>query len=364
MSKNEKLEKEIVNLTQELIEFESISERQDELESVVGFVEKYLKKNANLSIQRFKSKGKPSLIATLKKTNRPKIFLHDHLDVVPGNPEQFKPFVKGNKLFGRGASDTKGNGAAMLVLAKNLSKLEKNPNVGFMFTTDEEIGGFDGVKYLLNKGFRCKFFITMEPTDFDIVHIHKGILWLRVLVKGKSAHASRPWDGDNAFLNASEGVEKLYKVFPILKKESWRTTVNIGSVNGGDAFNKVMGDCELKIDIRYVEKDKLSDILNKVRKCFKGSRLEVVEDEPMMSTPKNSRFIKELSKTVKKVTGKAPKIKKGHGGCDGRHYSKVGIPAVELGTVSHGIHMDEEWLEIKKLQDFYKILEDFVLKIC
>lgn len=357
---SKRIEREILDITKKLIEFESIASKPEELANVVDFVHKYLKENTSLYLKRFKSKGKPSLVGTFKRTKTPKIFLHAHLDVVPGKPEQFKPLIKNGKLYGRGASDTKGNGATLLVLAKELSELEEKPDVGFMFTTDEEIGGFNGARFLLEKGYKCEFFITMEPTDFDIVNVNKGILWVKVRVLGKTAHGSRPWQGENAAIRAYEGLTRLYRVFPLQKKESWKTTVNLGGISGGDAFNKVIGDCELLLDIRYVEEHKPEYILKKTKECFKDSSVEVVEKEPMMNSPKDSRYIKSLRRAVNSITGSMPKVRKSHGGSDGRHYSGVGIPAITFGTVSSGIHTDNEWLKIDKLEDFYKILYQFV----
>ncbi len=295
----------------------------------------------------------------------PTVFFHDHLDVVPGKPEQFKPFVKGDRLYGRGASDTKGNGAALMVLAKELSrqgisdKLKVTSKVGFMFTTDEEVGGQNGVGYLLKQGYRCKFFVTLEPTSFNLTPQHKGILWLKVFVKGKAAHASRPWQGINAGAKAYEGFQKLVKLYPIPTKPDWKTTVNLGGLQGGDAFNRVMDLCEVKLDIRWVESDPPEKIIKDVKKCFPGAKIEIVEKEPMMKTPFENEWVQRLASSVEQVTGKKPEIRKGHGASDGRFYSSVGIPAVQFGTASNGLHTDNEYLKISALENFFKVLLDF-----
>ena len=64
---------------------------------------------------------------------------------------------------------------------------------------------------------------------------------------------------------------------------------------------------------------------------------------------------------VKKVTGQKTKIRRGHGACDGRFYSAVGIPSVEFGTVTSGLHTDNEYVETKYLESFYQILYQFSL---
>lgn len=373
---------EITQLAQQLICFESVETKPDQLKAILDSVEDYLRRQTSLHLNRFEVEGKHSLVATFKKTKSPEVFFHDHLDVVPGSPEQFRPVIKGRKLWGRGASDTKGNGAILLVLAKEWSKLSDPgprrrrdtdlgssarpgtdlavPNVGFMFTTDEEIGGHRGTKFLLDRGYRCQFFVTAEPTSFALVPSHKGILWLKVKVKGRSAHGSRPWDGENAVLKAYQGLNVLYELFPIPPKAEWKTTVNLGGLSGGDAFNKVVGECELKLDIRYIEKDRPEDILRKVHQCFPGSQIEVVTEEPAMQTAFDDPYIVKFSKVIEKVLGSPVDIHRGHGACDGRFYSSLGMPAVQFGTPSKGLHTDEEWLRLDTLANCYKILWEFV----
>lgn len=388
---------EIVEITKKLIEFESIAGQPDQLKAVVEYVADYLKKNTSLTLKRFESQGKPSLVGLFKESpsqketpsvRLPMVFFHDHLDVVPGRLGQFRSKVIGDRLYGRGASDTKTNGAVLMVLAKELSKLGKIPdpalrarsgsgisksdaarlparqgsgsNVGFMFTTDEEIGGQNGTKYLLDQGYKCKFFVTGEPTSLAIVPAHKGVLWVKVLVKGKASHASRPWQGENAALKAFDGLKKLYQVYPLPSKEAWQTTINLGGIKGGDAFNKVMGECELQLDIRFTEKDPADTIINNIKKCFPESRIEIVEKEAMMDTSFDDPWVKRLGESVKKITGRVAEIHKGHGACDGRFYSSIGIPAVEFGTPSKGLHTDEEYVKIPALETTYKILWDFI----
>lgn len=351
---------EIVEVAKKLIEFESIESKPGELKAIIDFAEDYLKKSTKLHLKRFEVKGKHSLVATFKKTKTPEVFFHDHLDVVPGNLGQFKPYIKDGKLYGRGASDTKGNGAVLLVLAKELSsQILKSPNVGFMFTTDEEIGGHNGAKYLLEKGYRCQFFVTAEPTGFNIVPAHKGILWVRIKVKGRSAHSSKPWEGENAILKAVSGVEKLHKLFPMPIESGWQTTVNLSGIESGDAFNKVPGECLVKLDIRRTEKDSPTSIIGKIKRCFPGAEIEIIEDEALMNTSFKNSYIKKLSALIEEVSLRVPSIHRGNGACDGRFYANAGIPAIQFGTASKGIHTDNEFLIIPALENFYKILLEF-----
>ncbi|ADT83495.1 M20/M25/M40 family metallo-hydrolase [Thermococcus barophilus] len=76
----------------------------------------------------------------------PKVMFMAHFDVVPVNVEEWKtdPFkltVIGNKAYGRGSADDKGNVAGVMLALKELSTKRLSGKVLFAFTGDEEIGG-------------------------------------------------------------------------------------------------------------------------------------------------------------------------------------------------------------------------------
>ncbi len=76
----------------------------------------------------------------------PKIMFMVHFDVVPVNMEEWKtdPFkltIIGNKAYGRGSADDKGNVAGIMLALKELSTKRLSGKVIFAFTGDEEIGG-------------------------------------------------------------------------------------------------------------------------------------------------------------------------------------------------------------------------------
>ncbi|WP_255346947.1 M20/M25/M40 family metallo-hydrolase [Thermococcus sp. PK] len=79
-------------------------------------------------------------------SGKPKLLFMAHFDVVPVNREEWEtePFeltIKGNRAYGRGSADDKGNVAAIMFALKELSKMEFEGKILFAFTGDEEIGG-------------------------------------------------------------------------------------------------------------------------------------------------------------------------------------------------------------------------------
>src|SRR3712207_3272476 len=106
------------------------------------------------------SDGKPSLVAAFDAERRKALILNAHVDVVPGRPDQFEPFERDGRIYGRGTQDMKGSAAAMLLLLKDLASAGRHPSVSWQFVTDEEIGGDHGTGYLFAQGYTGDFFVA------------------------------------------------------------------------------------------------------------------------------------------------------------------------------------------------------------
>ncbi|MEM8536008.1 MAG: M20/M25/M40 family metallo-hydrolase, partial [Chloroflexota bacterium] len=154
---NQALLDELTAMTCDLVAMPSTADRPDQLHATIDYAEGYMRDIPGLYQHRGEYNKKPYLIATLHETQSPTIMLNAHLDVVPGYAEQFQPRIEDGRIYGRATQDMKGSGAVLLRLLKDLAALPSPPNVGFMFVTDEEIGGEDGTGYLLREGWRCEF---------------------------------------------------------------------------------------------------------------------------------------------------------------------------------------------------------------
>ena len=113
--------------------------------------------------------------------------------------------------------DMKANVACLMTVFKDVADKVNYP-LGLQLVTDEEIGGFHGTKYQIEKGVRAEFVVVGESTDLNIKNRAKGILWAKISAKGKTAHGAYPWRGENAiwkmneFLNCLKRQLGLYSV--------------------------------------------------------------------------------------------------------------------------------------------------------
>jgi len=247
---------EIVNLTKKLIEVESVKSKPEKLQEVVDLAANYFK-DTQLIVKKYKSQDKPSFMVLSKNTKHPKFIMNGHLDVVEADKDQFHPIIKGDKIVARGAGDMKGSCAVMMIVAKKIFLQNPKLSFGLMLTTDEEIGGNNGVEYLLKKE-KYKSDIAFIPDgghDFEIITEEKGILHFQLETKGISCHASRPWLGKSAIDELITACSKLRKTFVNPKSPAeWKISFNVGKISGGEAANKVASTARAECDIRFPSK--------------------------------------------------------------------------------------------------------------
>lgn len=351
----------ILSLSRKLIDIESTSKSLVELKRALDLALSYLKE---YNIFYYKGEAPSALITNSKnELEKFKIILNAHLDVVPGKKSQFKSIVKGKRLYGRGAYDMKAAAAVEILVFKELAKKVNYP-LGLQLVTDEEVGGFKGTKYHIDRGVKAEFVIAGEPTDLDINNQAKGVIWLKVKANGKNAHGAYPWEGENAIWKIHDFLNSLFKKYPLPRKEVWQTTVNLARIEtSNETFNKVPDYAEAWLDIRYIPEDEyiiVQDIKNLLTKDLK---VEILLKEPFHYTDEKNLFVKKLLNSAKKIRGKQSLLIFKHGASDIRHYTKIGCEGVTFGPIGYGQHTDDEWVDIESLSDFYQILKDFLLSI-
>lgn len=197
------------------------------------------------------------------------LLLNSHLDVVPPSSHHpYPPFEPtrvesdaGTLLYGRGAVDAKGCGAAMLAAILDLHAegaaerfAEAGASLMLALTVCEETGGADnGLEAIRPSLPPLAGALVGEPTELRPCLAQKGLLILRCTARGRSAHAARAHLGDNAILKAARDLQRVAefqfeRADPFLGAPTAVPTV----IEGGDARNKVPDACTFWLDIRSV----------------------------------------------------------------------------------------------------------------
>lgn len=354
----------------ELIRFESIATKPEELKGIVDHVESLLSP-AGLFKKRYERNGKHSIVFTFEDTKKPEVLFVGHLDVVDADKEDFEPRIEDDRIYGRGALDMKGPDSVMIVLFEELAQKGEKYPIGLMLTTDEEVGSTDGVAYLLKEeGWSADFAIIPDGGhDFALVTESKGVLHAILKAKGKSAHGSQPWNGDNALeklLNFYNDLKAEFPHEPCGDPEHWHNTINLGRMKGGDSVNRVPDSAEMGIDIRFVSPwtvKKMREFVQRKLSLYEGIEMEVLSTGEVMYTSPDNRYLRLYKECSEKVLGREVTFAREHGATDGRYFSEKGIPVVITYPIGDNIHGKNEWVSLDSLEELYKIFKEFVLSL-
>ncbi len=354
---------EIVDILQSLVAIPSTADRPEALEKVIAFAENYFA-IPELVTERFTSNGKVNLLVrdSTKKDREFDVILNGHLDVVPAKDEQFALDIKEGNAYGRGVFDMKGGAAVLMKLYKDMARAGGTGSTALSLVTDEEIGGHNGVKYLLEQqNVHGKFFLVAEPTNFDICHQQKGILWLELVESGRPAHGSRPWEGQNANVSLAHKIAAFYASTPQpSSKDDWKTSYTLSILRGGgEAKNVVADQATAYFDIRRVESESADSIRDTMRTAFTNTQINTLLDEPCLDTDPDDHYVKTLAHAVEATVHKKPAYTRETFGSDARFYSALGVPSVNFGPVGGDMHGDAEWVNVESLGTFYEILKNF-----
>jgi succinyl-diaminopimelate desuccinylase len=256
----------------------------------------------------------------------------------------------------------KGGLAAMMCALKDLERQE-GVGVRLVCVPDEESEELDvrSTDAVVRGGLGGDFAITGEPTNLHIGVEAKGVLAMRIEVRGRSAHSSTPWLGDNAVLKAVD-VFRSIESLPFSRESSElfdRPSINLGRISGGDALNKVPDMCTMAVDVRYLPGQDPEEILAQVR-AIPGVQVTRTFIHPPVMVARTDPYVRALRDAVaRSIEGEALSVGR-DGASDAAAFLAAGIPAVEFGPAGAGHHGPEEWVSISSLTRYRRALGDFV----
>lgn len=400
-----------VELTKKLIEIESTDPGAYEFE-----IEKFIKdflfalKTDDVEIKESEVlNGRKNLMAVLKCNNNvgadiirpnrrdelrePELVLICHMDtVVVGNywtEKPFEPKEKNGRIYGRGSTDMK-SGLAVALKAfeyavKNIDTKKMKRDFKVIFTVDEE-ADMRGVEKAINDGWISKesFVADLEPTDKMIQVSHKGRFWVKLFVKGKTAHASRPELGIDANACLAEIISYVRNEVDKLPAdgEIGDTTVTFGMMSGGYEPYVVPDRAETTMDFRLAPPTYNHDIIKiinnailNVKKMISNDVVvtyEITGDRPFVKKDDSSEFLQMMKDTILSIYEKEknddyiPVVTSFSG------YTDTAVIAATLNNInifSYGpgslslAHKPDEYVEVKDIERCEKVYKELVNRL-
>ena len=332
--------------------------------------------------------SRPNIVALIKGSDTSRtLWLIAHMDTVPEGDrslwsyEPFKATVVEDLIYGRGVEDD-GHGIAMgITVAKALRDHGIKPpiNYGLILASDEETGSNYGIKYVLDHepGLIKANDLVIVPDagspDGSMIEVaEKGILWVKLVVKGRQAHASAPARGLNAhrlgMMLALEVDRRLHEVFsdrdplfttPESTFEPTKVEKNVDNINTIPGLHTVYFDC--RILPKYSIDDVIALIKNTAEEFCKShgcsASVEVVSrEDPAPPTPPDSEVVVRLSEAIKAVKGVKPVTMGIGGGTYARYLRARGIPAAVWMTASDTAHEPNEYVKISDVLSDVKVI--------
>ncbi|QEX19685.1 acetylornithine deacetylase [Hypericibacter terrae] len=364
-----------MEMIETLIGFPTVS--ADSNLNLIGFVRDYLSgRGIESRLTYDESKRKANLFATIGPDRPGGVVLSGHTDVVPvaGQPWESDPFTltrRGDRIYGRGTSDMKSFIAVALALVPEFQKAGLRRPIHLALSYDEEVGCF-GVPHMLrdiaaNLPLPAMAIIG-EPTSMQLANRHKGDLVFRTRFTGRDGHSSAPQRGLNAIFSAAEFLTFLSRLAAELRDEGPQdesfdppyTTVNVGQIDGGTAFNIVARRCEIIWEFRplpsvapetivarvrnFVE----TELLPRMRQAAEEAEVEtatLVALPPLMPEPDSP-----AEALIHALTGVNEAIGVAFG-TEAGHFQQTGIPAVVFGPGSiQQAHKPDEFIEIAQVE--------------
>jgi succinyl-diaminopimelate desuccinylase len=341
---------------------------------------------------------RPNTYATLKgEGDGPWVLLNGHVDVVPADPsgwshDPFEPTIKNGKIYGRGAADMKGSGACQIFSMKALVEtgVKFRGRITSTFTTDEEVGGYSGVNFLVDKHVITKDVDYCLSTDSGIEALHVASLGdaeYLITVHGRAAHSGRGWTGINAIEYGASLIEDLKKLGveigkrrskinaePIWGTRKMRPGLYVNTAKGGLKGNIIPDSFEILVDRRFIPEESETQVrreIARVVKDFAAKHREVKVSLKMilgydpMLTPPNHPLVRTVRKVARKVLGRDAPPCGSQGSTDMAAVSALGIPIAVLGArrQDSNIHGIDEHVRINDLVSVTKILAHTFLEL-
>jgi acetylornithine deacetylase len=311
------------------------------------------------------------LIVAAGRDERPWTLFESHMDTVPADdwPDRaFRPIVKGDRLFGRGACDDKGCLTAMILALQDVLESGQKPPgpVALLAAGDEEYAQ-TGIKHFAAGGHPLGRGVFGEPTGLVPVLQHKGTIRWDITVHGRSAHTARPELGTNAIYGMIDVIQAIRQYEARLQAEQHHRrmtgpTVTVTVIHGGRTRNAVPDECTIYVDYRVLpgtdpsaEREKLIRHLEHLDLTVTHHSVQLVT--PPLNTRDDDPFSRRVLDLCRRKTGQDFDFQGAPYGTDAAWVSER-IPALVLGPgdIAHAHAVDEfvDLTEVARCAEIYR----------
>ncbi|MBS0654437.1 MAG: ArgE/DapE family deacylase [Verrucomicrobia bacterium] len=310
--------------------------------------------------------GRPNVYAEIGDGDGKTLCFCAHLDTV-GVQEMtippFEPTIEDKRMYGRGSCDMKGGLAAVLSAAAALATTGVKGKLILALVCDEEYASIGADDFV--KRHRADGCILTEPSDLKIVMAHKGFLWAKVTVPGKSAHGSR-WDIGESAISKMGSILVALDEFDkkVLRQRSdslvGPASMHVSLINGGSGISTYASSCTVHIERRTLPSEERhevqEEIERKIHKACPDAEIEWYFHRPSMYCDPEEPIAKSVKTAFQEVLGREGECSGFGVWTDAAIFQQAGIPTVNIGPIGFGLHEPVEWVDIDSVVQTASIL--------
>lgn len=391
------MEQQAIELMSRLINLQAVNPRskqgsEGELKRAQFLQDELLKMMPKISITNYNAIDselnltRPNFTATLKgKDPTHSLFIICHLDTVPEgdlslwDTDPFSAKLLNGRVYGRGAEDNLQAMVSTIFAMKQIYDEGVKPeiNISLVCVSDEETGSAFGIQYLVKQGlFKPQDLIIVPdygtPEGNFVEVAEKGILWFKVEVLGKQAHASRPQEGINAHLKGMEFNLKLYRALEAtfsltnyLFEPSTSTFEPTRKDNNVDNINTIPGKDVTYFDCRVLPEYNLTEVLSFIDSFARNFTLEngaeinistvQMEEAPPPTDPESPIVRKLINSIAKSLNPEGLKVGGIGGGTCAALLRKAGLEVAVWAITNHTAHQANENSQVSNLLNEIKV---------
>lgn len=300
----------------------------------------------------------------------PWLMFDAHMDTVGVEGMTIDPFggeVRDGRLYGRGACDTKGTGAAMLWALRDYAAGGEQPNnIAILFSVGEEhvqTGARAFVEQHLSMlEWKPAGVVVGEPTQMNVLGATGGFVRWKMSTHGQACHSSKPDRGHNAIYDMARLITVLEDQYisgvqathPLVGKASAAITV----ITGGKQVNVVPAEATITFDRRLVpgeegqrELTAVQTLAEQVASARPGMTVthHQFESAPPMDTIDDGALADRALAAIASV-GIESHIAGEPFTTNGNHFAGAGLPTIVVGPGDIAqAHTPDEWIDLEQL---------------
>lgn len=284
-------------------------------------------------------------------------------EIVDGAPYS----LGGDCVWGRGACEQKGSLAAMLAAVRFIGahKVELPADLYFVVSTAGETGRHNSLAHVLDHGnVKADWCIIDGPPEIQLGN--KGRVDVLVVVRGKQAHSSRPWEGINAIDGAMKVLEKLKPLMPYPEAKAHGELGKVSlTPNAIESFPKathtIQNECRIMFDRRLLPGDDPKKAIQQMQDAIGKIDPYEIEVQPRdfmypSEVGKDAAVAQALEHAIRTMLGQIPAYTFSTAANDTGLFNFRGIQAINYGSRDIRFqHTDHDLVSLNRVFDAAKV---------